>query len=91
MLDDDMQPIEVEMLVPSQHFMNNFELLNQPKNHDFQTYVQPSESEYFDCNPGKKDLVEDSLFIPSKQKKADTFDANENAQYPIDRTLMKQV
>lgn len=83
------------MLVPSQYFMNNFELLNQPKEsgESFETCMQPVESDYFDCNPSKRELIDESLAFEARQKKKgiETFDANENAQYPIDRTLMKQV
>jgi len=44
------------MLVPSQYFMNNFEQLNMPKK------TTESESEFFDCNPGKKELVDSMAF-----------------------------
>lgn len=74
LLIDDIKPIEVEMLVPSQHFMNAFEMLNDP-----QPKASDSESNYFDCNSSKRENVDESLAFDFK-KKVETFDANENAK-----------
>ena len=93
---DDIQPIEVEMLVPSQHFMNTYEFLNQPKikgfsdGHKTAPRSKEEASTYFDCNPSSKDVLDESLAFEAKHPmKVETFDAN--AQSPIEEQLLQQL
>jgi hypothetical protein len=60
------------MLVPSQHFMNAFDELNDPESKASQA------SNYFDCNSSKRENADESLAFDFKNK-VETFDANENA------------
>lgn len=44
------------------------------------------DSTYFDCNPGNKGTLDESLAFDSKRAKVETFDAN--AMQPIDKQLL---
>lgn len=67
---DDVQPIEVEMLVPSTVFMDNYEKLNRPSKVSAGSYKTALDgNEGFDCNPGRKDLVDSMQFVPRSDEK----------------------
>ncbi len=100
--DDDVQPIEVDMLIPSQQFLDAFELLDlNPKksgtvDSDSSFKTAKTQKEVFDCNPAKRApaQVDESLAFQAN-KKVETFDANNANELLLDakeqQILIQQV